>query len=919
MFSVALVAFVLAAKIAVLAAPPLCTPEVVRVVAQDGHGCSGPQTVVPLPFPHTPLRQNSEVKIRLHTKWPVGVSPVSSKFTSGAFDGVDSIFSSSLSVDGIIRFNITTGDMRLLTNFPAGFNNGGLNYGVFGGAAFAGGFIYFAPLAANMFIRLDPKTENMTKVAGIPSQGSGSIAKYAGMAVARGFVYVAPHYSNVFVKLNATSGALEVIRVGLPSGASNPATTRNPFGGIVADQNDDLWLVPLGSRVLVKINTVNDSFVTFPMPSGGSACVGGVSDGRGSVWFAPFDGTHVIRINITTGSTTLFGGWPTGFSRATLDFFHGAVFDGEAIYLVPYSANQLVRVDSRTGNMTAITSWPAGFDYNNKAKFHGGVFIGRHLWLFPRIAPAIVQISPVLSNGDVLNDTAPLDCTIRDDIEQPRTETLAPTRSASAQRSESPSNGPSHTVSPPFTASRQSSQTPALQLHQRSPTVTSTVIVNATETLVPTTSQPSAPPSTLQPPSPQPLLRRVTVTVVLNDALGENGETIVGATSATSIVSAAMLFPTAISRLPRVSATVSLLECGLSGASDGTSEVEQRPAYLELPLQAPVGSGPRRFYAGSALIASCCVFAARMASIIAFLKFPAASFPKLLKGTAVIAAVLETYLAPNAVGAAASAIANGSTVEEFVAAAASIALALASVGSAVAFINITRATLVPPTAATMESASSSSTSSSTNSPSAIATIKRAGGSIAMSWGLLTDGARHPNGDPSIPPTRLCLNYYAVEQLTSCVVAVIAGVEPQSHCETFSLLMIVTLIPYLAYLVAVRPYRTRLDMGFSLLLGVLQLALGVLSWLHLRGDIPLSTVSGFAAAVYFTVLGQVVVQAVWALVVSARRRSRATEGGGEEAKGADAAVPMLQAIGERGEDDSPRLLLVPTINPLQKGQ
>ena len=102
-------------------------------------------------------------------------------------------------------------------------------------------------------------------------------------------------------------------------------------------------------------------------------------------------------------------------------------------------------------------------------------------------------------------------------------------------------------------------------------------------------------------------------------------------------------------------------------------------------------------------------------------------------------------------------------------------------------------------------------------------------------------------------------------------AIIAGARPESNCETFALLLAALMALYVLYVAIVRPYALRLETGFALLLGLLQLALGIACVLSLRGAVDFGTVGGISLTLYAASLIQTAVLAIYHFVELERRR------------------------------------------------
>ena len=95
---------------------------------------------------------------------------------------------------------------------------------------------------------------------------------------------------------------------------------------------------------------------------GASAFVGGVFDGE-SVWLVPLSSSNLIKVNPATGAMTSYA-HGQGASA-----FSGGVFDGQSVWLVPYSSSNLVRCSPpRAGRR--------GLNVTGASTLGGPVFLG---------------------------------------------------------------------------------------------------------------------------------------------------------------------------------------------------------------------------------------------------------------------------------------------------------------------------------------------------------------------------------------------------------------------------------------------------------------------------------------------------------------------------------------------------------------
>lgn len=155
------------------------------------------------------------------------------------------------------------------------------------------------------------------------------------------------------------------------------------FSGLIEAQ-------PLGSEIRMT------GYANWPSEVGKArhSFVGGVYDGR-DVWMIPFNVSHVVKVDGTTGDLTAYGDWPDELDLGSDSFFagsfQGGVYDGEYIWMIPYNASHVVRLDPATGEMAVYGDWPEGFVKGNHA-FSGGIFDGEYLWMIPASADRVIRL-----------------------------------------------------------------------------------------------------------------------------------------------------------------------------------------------------------------------------------------------------------------------------------------------------------------------------------------------------------------------------------------------------------------------------------------------------------------------------------------------------------------------------------------------
>lgn len=173
-------------------------------------------------------------------------------------------------------------------------------------------------------------------------------------------------------------------------------------GGVFDGEN--VWMIPYNASHLIKINSTTGEMTAYDnwpdgFTKGSNAFAGGVFDGT-DLWLIPYSANQVIQVNITTGEMTGYSNWPDG-SRGN-DQFMGGTFDGTNIWLAPYSGSRVIKLDTRNGEMAAYNSWPSGTILGSYP-FYGAIFDGADIWLIPNGADRLIKIDP--STGDMTGYT----------------------------------------------------------------------------------------------------------------------------------------------------------------------------------------------------------------------------------------------------------------------------------------------------------------------------------------------------------------------------------------------------------------------------------------------------------------------------------------------------------------------------------
>ena len=220
-------------------------------------------------------------------------------------------------------------------------------------------------------------TSPWSPIAATYAHGQGATAFIGGVFDGES-VWLIPLASANLVKVNPATGAMTTYAHGQSAEA---------FAGGVFD-GESIWLIPRGSANLVKVNPATGAMTTYAHGQGSLVFSGGVFDGE-SVWLIPYNSANLVKVNPATGVMTTYAHG----QGATA--FYGGIFDGESVWLVPNNSANLVKVNPATGVMTTYAHGQGA------TAFAGGVFDGGSVWLVPNNSANLVKVNPPRSGRGV--------------------------------------------------------------------------------------------------------------------------------------------------------------------------------------------------------------------------------------------------------------------------------------------------------------------------------------------------------------------------------------------------------------------------------------------------------------------------------------------------------------------------------------
>ena len=310
-------------------------------------------------------------------------------------DGIS--FSGVVPADQANPFEGTVVSLKNHSAWPGGFSDGGINQ-AFGSANLVGDYLWMAPFAANMVVRMHKTTGVMTGYNTWP----GAVTVYDPQHKVDGAAYdrvrellwmvlgATTHVVNIDVSAG-TSGTMSYCMTPYPAGFNGQGL----MGGFI-HKEAHLWMGPYGGNMVIRLDMSNCNMLGFnSWPTGFTGGTlsfhGSIYDGYHYGWFSPSSASHVLKLDLDSGLMVIYNGWPTGHVKPT-DYAHGGgAFDGQSVWLPHFTANMILQVDKDTGVMLGHNNWPPGYATGTFAH-NSASYDGKYVWFFPRDANALLRM-----------------------------------------------------------------------------------------------------------------------------------------------------------------------------------------------------------------------------------------------------------------------------------------------------------------------------------------------------------------------------------------------------------------------------------------------------------------------------------------------------------------------------------------------
>jgi hypothetical protein len=462
--------------------------------------------------------------------------------------------------------------------------------------------------------------------------------------------------------------------------------------------------------------------------------------------------------------------------------------------------------------------------------------------------------------------------TVSADYETPRADnrTHAPT----VQRA--PTSTPPPTAAPPATPAPSSNVTAVN--HTASPTAMSTGPSNSSAAPTPSANEDPRTPMNIS-VSGGPSGSNEAANVLMTAGFSDRVAIATLAAATTSAVLVSIAGPVASARASRVGAVAQLARC----LDDGPPDPEPSPSLLELPFLITIGSSPLKQISGPVLVAAIVQTILLAAHYVLFFK-TSASRTAIQWTSGLAAPIWLAYFSPTISGYAAMLLVARAGDADAVDKAIGV-VAMAVVLATLASVAFTTHVQVP-RHVTMGQCDKDGAEDVTK-PCFVNRAQPVSTAFTECFGAWFDGARDI-------ATTMPRAYVFIDLFVAVASAFLAALEPGNVavCHGVSALLVVLAVAYLWYFGFVRPFRSRLETAFSLINGLLQLALSaVLTIAVFKGDRSLMPVAGWCIVLLSMMFfGQAVMLAAWAVLKSHVRCAAPSDTAGD--KTADAEAPLL---------------------------
>jgi hypothetical protein len=350
------------------------------------------------------------------------------------------------------------------------------------------------------------------------------------------------------------------------------------------------------------------------------------------------------------------------------------------------------------------------------------------------------------------------------------------------------------------------------------------------------------------------------------------------AAATTSAVLVSIAGPVASARASRVGAVAQLARC----LDDGPPDPAPSPSLLELPFPITVGSSPLKQISGPVLVAAIVQTMLLAAHYVLFFKTSASR--TVIQWTSGLAApIWLAYFSPTISGYAAMLLVARAGDADAVDKAVGV-VAMAVVLATLASVAFTTHVQVP---RHVTMGQSDNGADEVTKPCFVNRAQPASTAFTECFGAWFDGARDI-------ATTMPRAYVFIDLFVAVASAFLAALDPGNVavCHGVSAVLVVLAVAYLLYFGFVRPFRSRLETAFSMINGLLQLALAaVLAIAVFKGDTSLMPVAGWCIVLLSLMFfGQAVTLAAWAVLKSHVRCAAPSDTAGD--KTADAEAPLL---------------------------
>jgi hypothetical protein len=272
----------------------------------------------------------------------------------------------------------------------------------YGGVLAPNGKIYCVPGAATSVLIIDPQTDGVDSISGVPLTGGPSPDWLGGVLAPNGKIYCIPWQASEVLVIDPATDTLTTIPIP-ESDPPVPDGSNRWHGGVLAP-NGKIYCIPYDSDTVLVIDPGSPTtFATIPIPRPGppdpddpSKWYGGVLAPNGKIYCIPWRADYVMIID--PESDTVVPNAIEFDAYAVLKWTGGVLATNGKIYCIPQDPHRVLVIDptATPNEVELISSVPSDED-----KWAGGVLgPDGKIYGIPRNYHRVLVIDPTTDTID---------------------------------------------------------------------------------------------------------------------------------------------------------------------------------------------------------------------------------------------------------------------------------------------------------------------------------------------------------------------------------------------------------------------------------------------------------------------------------------------------------------------------------------